>query len=144
MLHRLKAVALGLGLKARLEMVVNRRPPRRSVLPYPHRFCCAPTRSSNKCWLCRFMALSWLNRPCGPKAAIGIGKRTLGHPRQSAALQGPQQGLLRVREPIFEHARDERWPIACRHADERILETRLGRAVRHERTALHERLLPAA
>ena len=29
------------------------------------------------------MALSWLNLPCALKAAIGIGKRTLGDPRQA-------------------------------------------------------------
>jgi hypothetical protein len=34
----------------------------RSALPYPHRFCCAPTRSSNNCRLCRFMALHFLRR----------------------------------------------------------------------------------
>jgi hypothetical protein len=34
------------------------------------------------------MALSWLNVPSALKAAIGIGKRTSGHPRQSAAPQG--------------------------------------------------------
>jgi hypothetical protein len=39
------------------------------------------------------MALSWLNLPCALKAAIGTGKRTLGDPHQSAAPQGPQQGL---------------------------------------------------
>ena len=38
------------------------------------------------------MALSWRNLPCALKAAIGIGKRTLGDPRQFAAPQGPQQG----------------------------------------------------
>ena len=36
------------------------------------------------------MALSWPNPPCALKAAIGIGKRTLGDPRQYAAPQGPQ------------------------------------------------------
>jgi hypothetical protein len=55
---------------------------------------------SHNCRLCLFMALSWPNLPCALKAAIGFGKRTLGHPRQSAAPQGPQQRLLRVREPI--------------------------------------------
>ena len=37
------------------------------------------------------MALSWPNLLCALKAAIGIGKRTSGHPGQSAAPQGPQQ-----------------------------------------------------
>ena len=36
------------------------------------------------------MALSWPNLPCALKAAIGIGKQTLGTPRQSGAPQGPQ------------------------------------------------------
>jgi hypothetical protein len=40
------------------------------------------------------LALSWPNRPCALKAAIGFGKRTLGHPRQSAAPQGPRQGPI--------------------------------------------------
>jgi hypothetical protein len=43
------------------------------------------------------MALSGLNRPCGPKAAIGIGKRTLGHPRQSATRRGGAAARLRQR-----------------------------------------------
>jgi hypothetical protein len=34
------------------------------------------------------MALSWLNLPCALKAAIDIGGRTLGNPRQCAAPQG--------------------------------------------------------
>ena len=34
------------------------------------------------------VALSWPNLPCALKAAIGIGKRTLGDPHQSAAPQG--------------------------------------------------------
>src|SRR6516165_6632672 len=38
------------------------------------------------------VALSWLNLPCGSKAAFGYGERTLGNPRQSAAPQGPRQG----------------------------------------------------
>jgi len=33
------------------------------------------------------MALSWPNLPCALKAAIGIGKRTLGHP---ASLPRPK------------------------------------------------------
>ena len=61
------------------------------------------------------MALSWPNLPCALKAAIGIGKQTLGHPTKSGAPQGPQQGLLRVREPIFEHARHERRRVAGRY-----------------------------
>ena len=40
----------------------------------PLGFCGEPR---HKYRLCRFMALSWLNLPCGPKAAIGYGKRTL-------------------------------------------------------------------
>ena len=69
------------------------RPRRSSVLRYPHRFCCAPTSRSNNFQLCRFMALSWPNLPCALKAAIGIGKRTLGNPRQRAAPRGgPHQG----------------------------------------------------
>jgi hypothetical protein len=36
------------------------------------------------------MALSWRNLPCALKAAVGIGKADIG---QSAAPQGPQQGL---------------------------------------------------
>jgi putative ABC transport system substrate-binding protein len=32
----------------KFEMVVNRKPPRRSVSRCPHRFCCAPTRFSNE------------------------------------------------------------------------------------------------
>ena len=38
------------------------------------------------------MALSWRNLPCALKAAIGIGKRTLGALASSAAPQGLQQG----------------------------------------------------
>src|SRR6516164_5326317 len=34
------------------------------------------------------MALSWPKRPGALKAAIGIGKQTLAHPRQSAARRG--------------------------------------------------------
>jgi hypothetical protein len=37
------------------------------------------------------LALSWPNLPCALKAAIGIGKQTLGTRWQSAAPQGPQQ-----------------------------------------------------
>jgi hypothetical protein len=49
------------------------------------------------------LALSWPNLPCALKTAIGFGKRTLGHHRQSAAPQGPQQrAYYRVREPIVE------------------------------------------
>jgi putative ABC transport system substrate-binding protein len=44
--------------------------PRRLALPSPHRSWCAPTRSSNNCWLCRFVALSWLNLPSALTAAI--------------------------------------------------------------------------
>ena len=40
-------------------------------------FCCARMWSSNKCRLCQFMALSWLNLPCAIKAAIVMGKQTL-------------------------------------------------------------------
>ena len=76
------------------------------------------------------MALSWPNLPCALKAAIGIGKQTLGHPGQSAAPQGPQQGLLRAK-----HARDDPRPIARRDADERLAQPRLGRRIRHERAA---------
>jgi hypothetical protein len=43
------------------------------------------------------MALSWLNLPCAVKAAIGIGKRTLGDPAsvprhrgRSKAYRGPR------------------------------------------------------
>ena len=89
------------------------------------------------------LALSWLNRPCGPKAAIGFGKRTLGHPRQSAALQGPQQGLLRVREPIFDHPGHDRRRIAGRNADERLAQSHLCRPIRHERSTFGLRLQPA-
>ena len=38
------------------------------------------------------MALSWPNLPFALKAAIGVGKRTLGDRRQSGAPQGPRQG----------------------------------------------------
>src|SRR5262249_7684053 len=51
------------------------------------------SRSYPTCWLCRFMALSWRNLPCALKVAIGIGKRTLGHPA-SLPRQGPQQGPI--------------------------------------------------
>jgi hypothetical protein len=34
------------------------------------------------------------NLPCALKAAIGIGKRTLGNPSQSGVPQGLQQGLM--------------------------------------------------
>ena len=46
------------------------------------------------------MALSWPHLPCALKAAIGIGKRTLGDPRQSSAPQGPRArpGSVRFRE----------------------------------------------
>src|SRR5262249_49773972 len=43
------------------------------------------------------MALSWPNLPCALKAAIGLGKRTLGHPRQSAAGRGKVLGGVRFR-----------------------------------------------
>jgi len=42
-----------------------------AVLPYPHRFCFAPTRSSNNCWLCRFMALNDFR--CSAQNSVGIG-----------------------------------------------------------------------
>ena len=35
---------LPVQLPTKFEMIVNGKTPRRSVLPYPHRFCCAPTR----------------------------------------------------------------------------------------------------
>ena len=38
------------------------------------------------------MALSWLNLPRALKAAIGNGKRTLGHPASLARAGGPRQG----------------------------------------------------
>jgi hypothetical protein len=41
------------------------------------------------------------------------------HNPQSAAPQGPQQGLLPIRASIFEHAGDERRDIAGRDVDER-------------------------
>jgi len=44
------------------------------------------------------MALSWLNLPCALKAAIGIGKQTLGHPASLPRHRGRSKGLLRVRE----------------------------------------------
>ena len=50
------------------------------------------------------MALSWLNLTCALKAGIGIGNRTLGSPRQSAARRGPRQGLLRVRRSRYRRA----------------------------------------
>jgi hypothetical protein len=40
------------------------------------------TDAATKWW--DFMTLSWRNLPCALKAAIGIGKRTLGNPRQPA------------------------------------------------------------
>ena len=54
----------------------------------PHRFCCAPPRWSNSCWLCQLLALSWRNLPCALKAAIGNGKRTLASPAVPAACGG--------------------------------------------------------
>ena len=59
------------------------------------------TEVIDNCWLCRFMALRWLNLPCAVKAAIGYGKRTLGDSGQSDPPRGPQQGstLSPVRAP---------------------------------------------
>jgi len=45
------------------------------------------------------LALSWPNLPCGPKAAIGIGKRTLGDFRQSGAPKGSRQGPRPIAGP---------------------------------------------
>jgi putative ABC transport system substrate-binding protein len=47
---------LPVQLPTKFEMAVNRKTAKALGLPYPHRFWCAPTRSSNNCWLCRFMA----------------------------------------------------------------------------------------
>jgi putative ABC transport system substrate-binding protein len=52
------------------------RPPRRSVLRYPHRFCCAVMSRSNNCWLCRFMAHGFFR----PWHRIPVGYMTMrGH-----------------------------------------------------------------
>jgi hypothetical protein len=45
------------------------------------------------------------------------------HNPQSAAPQGPQQGLLPIRAPIFEHAGAERWGTAGRDVDERLAQS---------------------
>jgi hypothetical protein len=45
------------------------------------------------------VALSWLKLPCALKAAIGIGKQTLGHPASLPRPQGPQQGPGSGRPP---------------------------------------------
>ena len=43
------------------------------------------------------MALSWLNLLSAPKAAIGNGKRTLGHLASLPRHRGRSKALLRVR-----------------------------------------------
>jgi len=51
------------------------RPPRRSALPYPHRLCCAPPRSSNKRWLWQLLALT--SNCCTAQNPVAIrGQRT--------------------------------------------------------------------
>jgi hypothetical protein len=60
-------------------MVVNRK-----TAEGARAYCAAiyRPRCSNKRWLRRFMSLSCRNLPCALKAAIAIGKRTLGDPQQ--------------------------------------------------------------
>jgi hypothetical protein len=45
------------------------------------------------------LALSWPNLPCALKAAIGYGKRTLGHPASLPRHRGRSKGLLRGPRP---------------------------------------------
>jgi hypothetical protein len=55
----------------------------------------------------------------------------LGDPRQSAAPQGPQQALLRVREPIFEPRLTTPGPGALRAATAVRLALSLDRAAEY-------------
>ena len=51
----------------KFEMAVNLKTAKRC----PPRFWSAPTRSSNNCWLCQFMALNDFR--CGAQNSVGIG-----------------------------------------------------------------------
>ena len=73
------------------------------------------------------LALSWRNLPCALKAAIGIGKRTLGDPASLARAGGRSKVLLRAK-----HACDDPRPITRRDADERLAQPALCRRVAHE------------
>src|SRR6516165_6305436 len=53
------------------------------------------------------MALSWLNLPCAPKAAIRIGKRKLGDPASLPRPKGPRQGGYRCCGSPSESAHDD-------------------------------------
>jgi hypothetical protein len=46
----------------------------------------------DNCWLCRFMALSWLNLPCALKPAIGKESGRCGHPASLPLHRGLRQG----------------------------------------------------
>jgi AraC-like DNA-binding protein len=77
---------------------------------------------SSKAVPCLLLALSWLDPPCAPKAAIGICKRTLGDltslPRQRGSARSSGLGPA----PILasEHAGDARWCLAGGGAPSRI------------------------
>ena len=60
---------------------------------------------------CPLMALSWLNLPCALKAAIGIGKRTLGHPASLPRHRGRSKGLSLSAPPSRGPNGGGRWDV---------------------------------